>query len=153
MTLVLGRNRAQVFVSDWAGRAVLALDPRTLRVVATIPVGDDSNQLAIHPKDDRLFVACESKNCVSVIDTQCGIVTETIYTALFPRASEGSTPDAHGGPRRQDALRRQRRQQQLSGRLLGLRRRLKQLSRGTEQEFYGGILERRRQEAVDDQVP
>src|SRR5207342_2358218 len=47
-----------------------------------------------HPKDDRLFVACSSSNCVSVIDTRTGVVTETIYTALFPRAPEGSTPDA-----------------------------------------------------------
>src|SRR5206468_8271613 len=46
------------------------------------------------PTDDRLFVACASSNCVSVIDTRRGIVTETIYTALFPRAPEGSTPDA-----------------------------------------------------------
>jgi YVTN family beta-propeller protein len=92
--VTLARNRAQLFVSDWAGRAVLALDPRTLRVVAKIPVGDHPNQLATHPKDDRLFVACASSNCVSVIDTTRGIVTETIYTALFPKAPEGSTPDA-----------------------------------------------------------
>jgi YVTN family beta-propeller protein len=92
--VVLARNRAQLFVSDWAGRAVLALDPQTLRVIATIPVGDHPNQLATHPHDDRLFVACASKNCVSVIDTKRGIVTETVYTALFPKAPEGSTPDA-----------------------------------------------------------
>ncbi len=30
----------------------------------------------------------------SVIDTRRGIVTETIHTALFPQAPEGSTPDA-----------------------------------------------------------
>jgi hypothetical protein len=29
-----------------------------------------------------------------VIDTKRGVVTETIYTALFPKAREGSTPDA-----------------------------------------------------------
>jgi YVTN family beta-propeller protein len=92
--VVLARNRAQLFVSDWAGRAVLALDPRTLRVVGKIAVGDHPNQLATHPKDDRLFVACASSNCVSVIDTTRGLVTETIYTALFPKAPEGSTPDA-----------------------------------------------------------
>src|SRR5262249_27181978 len=33
-------------------------------------------------------------NCVSVIDTKRGVVTETIFTALFPKAPEGSTPDA-----------------------------------------------------------
>jgi YVTN family beta-propeller protein len=92
--VVMGRNRAQLYVSDWAGKAVLALDPESLRVVAKIPVGEHPNQLALHPKDDRLFVACASSNCVSVIDTKRGIVIETIYTALFPRAPEGSTPDA-----------------------------------------------------------
>jgi YVTN family beta-propeller protein len=92
--VAMSRSRTQLFISDWAGRCVLVLDPKELRVVAKIPVGEHPNQLATHPKDDRLFVACASSNCVSVIDTKRGIVTETIYTALFPRAPEGSTPDA-----------------------------------------------------------
>src|SRR5262249_43226034 len=65
-----------------------------LRIVAKIGVGEHPNQLALHPSDDRLFVACASSNSVSVIDTRRGIVTETIKTSLFPRAPEGSTPDA-----------------------------------------------------------
>lgn len=40
-----------------------------------------------------------------------------------------------------------------SRRLLHLRRRFKQLVRGTDQEFYGGSRERRHREAVDDDVP
>ena len=92
--VAMSHNRAQLFVSDWARRTVLVLDPHELRVVNKIPVGEHPNQLALHPRDDRLFVACASSNCVSVIDTQRGTVTETIYTALFPRAPEGSTPDA-----------------------------------------------------------
>ena len=59
-----------------------------------IAVGEHPNQIALHPKDDRLFVACASTNNVSVIDTSRGLVSETIATALFPRAPEGSTPDA-----------------------------------------------------------
>ena len=50
--------------------------------------------MALHPKDDRLFVACASSNIVCVIDRKRGVVTETIRTSLFPRAPEGSTPDA-----------------------------------------------------------
>jgi YVTN family beta-propeller protein len=92
--VILGKDGVRLFVSDWAARTVLALDPEDLRVVAKIPVGEHPNQLAVHPKDDRLFVACASSNCVSVIDTKRGVVTETIYTALFPKAPEGSTPDA-----------------------------------------------------------
>jgi YVTN family beta-propeller protein len=92
--VILGRDGTQLYVSDWAGRTVLVVDPESLRVVAKIAVGEHPNQMAVHPKDNRLFVACASSNCVSVIDTKRGIVTETIYTALFPRAPEGSTPDA-----------------------------------------------------------
>ena len=92
--VALARNGTQLYVSDWAGRAVLVVDPADLRTVARIAVGEHPNQIAVHPKDDRLFVACASSNCVSVIDTRRGIVTETIHTALFPQAPEGSTPDA-----------------------------------------------------------
>src|SRR5579864_2854622 len=68
--VVLARNRSRLYVSDWAGRAVLALDPADLRVVAKIGVGEHPNQIAIGPSDDRIFVACSSSNCVSVIDTR-----------------------------------------------------------------------------------
>src|SRR5262249_47525347 len=72
----------------------LVVSPMDLRVVGRIGVGDHPNQLALHPKDDRLFVTCASSNSVSVIDTKRGIVIETIYTTLFPRAPQGSTPCA-----------------------------------------------------------
>jgi len=92
--VALARSGALLYVSDWAMRTVLVLEPKELRTVARIAVGEHPNQLAVHPKDHRLFVACASSNCVSVIDALRGTVTETIMTALFPRAPEGSTPDA-----------------------------------------------------------
>jgi YVTN family beta-propeller protein len=92
--VALARGGRQLYVSDWAGRMLLVLDPESLRVVAKIGVGEHPNQIAVHPKDDRLFVACASSNCVALVDTRRGIVTETIMTSLFPRAPEGSTPDA-----------------------------------------------------------
>ncbi|MES1213512.1 MAG: hypothetical protein ABUL64_02915, partial [Singulisphaera sp.] len=92
--LLMARNGSRLYVSDWADRKVLAVDPADLRVVARIGVGEHPNQLALHPQDDRLFVSCASSNCVSVIDTRRGVVTESIFTTLFPKAPEGSTPDA-----------------------------------------------------------
>jgi YVTN family beta-propeller protein len=92
--IAIARNGSRLYVSDWAGRSVLAIDSQTLRVAAKIAVGEHPNQIAVHPKDDRLFVACSSSNNVVVIDTKRGIVTETIFTALFPKSPEGSTPDA-----------------------------------------------------------
>jgi YVTN family beta-propeller protein len=92
--VVMARNGASLFVSDWAARLVRVLDPGDLHTIARIAVGEHPNQVAVHPGDDRIFVACASSNCVSVIDSRRGIVTETINTALFPQAPEGSTPDA-----------------------------------------------------------
>jgi YVTN family beta-propeller protein len=92
--VALDRSGTQLFVSDWAARTVLVVNAENGRTVGKIAVGEHPNQIAVHPKDDRVFVACASSNCVLVIDSKRGIVTETIYTALFPRAPEGSTPDA-----------------------------------------------------------
>ncbi len=50
--------------------------------------------MAVNPTAVRLFVACASSNSACVIDRKRGVVVETIQTALFPRAPEGSTPDA-----------------------------------------------------------
>jgi YVTN family beta-propeller protein len=90
--VALGGTR--LYVSDWAGRTVVAVDSTELTVLDRIGVGEHPNQIAVHPTDGRLFVACASSNCVSAIDTRRGVVTETIMTTLFPQAPEGSTPDA-----------------------------------------------------------
>ena len=92
--VALARTGTHLYVSDWAGRSVRVLDAADLHTVARIAVGEHPNQIAVHPLDDRIFVACASSNCVSVIDARRGIVIETINTALFPLAPEGSTPDA-----------------------------------------------------------
>ncbi len=92
--VVFGRDGRQIFVTDWAARMLLVLNPADLRVMSKIPVGEHPNQIAVHPKDDRIFVANASSNSVSVIDTLRGVVIETIATPLFPLSPEGSTPDA-----------------------------------------------------------
>ncbi len=90
---IAGRSR-RLYISDWADKTVVVIDPDELRVAARITVGEHPNQIAVHPKDERIFVACASSNTVAVIDTLRGVVTETISTTLFPLAPEGSTPDA-----------------------------------------------------------
>jgi YVTN family beta-propeller protein len=92
--VALARDGSRLYVSDWADRCVLVLNASDLKVSAKIPVGEHPNQIAIHPRDGRIFVACASTNSVSVIDPVSARVTETISTSLFPRAPEGSTPDA-----------------------------------------------------------
>jgi YVTN family beta-propeller protein len=88
------RDGKALYVSDWAGKAVLVLDPESLAIRDRIAVGEHPNQIAIHPEDGRVFVACASSNSVAVIDPAKSAVVETIMTSLFPKAPEGSTPDA-----------------------------------------------------------
>jgi YVTN family beta-propeller protein len=90
--VVVAPRGTLLYVSDWAGKQVLVLDADTLKVQRKIGVGEHPNQLLLHPKDGRLFVANASSNSVSVIDTKQGTVVETIYTSLFPKAPAGSTP-------------------------------------------------------------
>src|SRR5207248_2803154 len=92
--VVQARN-GLLYVSDWAGRQVFAVDPGQLRTIARIGVGEHPNQLTLHPKDDRLFVACASNNCVSVIDVAERDKSEVkgfIPTGWYPTAL-AVTPD------------------------------------------------------------
>lgn len=92
--VVVGNEGKFLYISDWSARVVLAVDAETLKVVHRIGVGEHPNQMVLHPRDGRLFVACASSNAVYVIDTNRWVVSEIISTSLFPRAPEGSTPDA-----------------------------------------------------------
>ncbi len=90
----LALDGKRLFVSDWAGKTLVVIDVETLSVEKRIGVSEHPNQVVVHPKDGRIFVANASSNSVSVIDPAGLAVTETIITSLFPKAPEGSTPDA-----------------------------------------------------------
>ena len=82
-----------LYVSNWSSDSISVIDTKRLAVVATIAVGDNPNDLLLAP-DGRLFVACANDNAVLIVDTKTRRVTEKIATVLFPRAPEGSTPNA-----------------------------------------------------------
>lgn len=92
--IVKSRDGKRLLISDWAGKSVVMVDPDSLSILGRIPTGDQPNQMAVHPRDGRIFVACANTNNISVIDPRNWQVTETISTTLFPRAPEGSVPNA-----------------------------------------------------------
>ena len=51
-------------------------------------------EMAISPGEDILYVACANSNAVTAIETATGKVLETIKTALYPQAPNGSTPNS-----------------------------------------------------------
>jgi YVTN family beta-propeller protein len=93
------RDQHWIYVSDWADRRIIVghlpgtgAGPQQPR--ATIEVGERPNQIAVHPTDWRVFVACAGSNSVTVIDGKSNTMIETISTRLEPTGPQRSNPDA-----------------------------------------------------------
>ena len=83
-----------VYVSVWGASRVAVLEPRTLRPLAEIAVGEHPNAMAFSKDEKRLFVACANTNAVWVVDLESRKAVERIGVALSPQAPPGSTPNA-----------------------------------------------------------
>ena len=90
---VLSRDGHRLFVSNWASESVSVIDTDTSKVIRTLHVGMNPNDMKL-AADGRLFVACSNDNTIHVIDTNTLEVVERLSTTLTPFAPEGSTPDA-----------------------------------------------------------
>ena len=91
--LVLTPDGRRLFVSNWASQSVSVIDTATNKVIRTLQVGMNPNDIKLS-SDGRLFVACSNDNTVHIIDTKSLQVIERLSTTLTPLAPEGSTPDA-----------------------------------------------------------
>jgi len=90
---VLSKDGRRLFVSNWASESVSVIDTDTNKVIRTLHVGMNPNDMKL-AADGRLFVACSNDNTIHVIDTKTLEVVERLSTTLTPLAPEGSTPDA-----------------------------------------------------------
>jgi YVTN family beta-propeller protein len=90
---VLSKDGRRLFVSNWASESVSVIDTGTNKVIRTLHVGMNPNDMKL-ATDGRLFVACSNDNTIHVIDTKTLEVIERLSTTLSPFAPEGSTPDA-----------------------------------------------------------
>lgn len=90
---VLSSDHRRLFVSNWASESVSVIDTETNKVIRTLHVGMNPNDMKLS-SDGRLFVACSNDNTVYIIDTRSLEVVERLSTTLTPFAPEGSTPDA-----------------------------------------------------------
>jgi YVTN family beta-propeller protein len=91
--LALTKDGRRLFVSNWGDKSVSVVDAGSLKVIKTIPVGFNPNDMVLSA-DGRLFVACSNENTVYVIDSRTLEVLETISIALYPKAPLGSTPNS-----------------------------------------------------------
>jgi YVTN family beta-propeller protein len=87
---------ARLYASLWgqAKVAIVPLEGDGIGEPILVETGDHPNELLLTADGSRLFVANANVNTVSVIDTGSLRVTETLNTALYPDALEGSTPNS-----------------------------------------------------------
>ncbi|HET6879422.1 MAG TPA: bifunctional YncE family protein/alkaline phosphatase family protein [Pirellulales bacterium] len=84
----------RLFVSLWGKGAVAVIDLKAWEIDDTWPTEPHPTEMVLSPDAERLFVACANSNKVTIIDTKTGQAAETISTALYPKAPNGSTPNS-----------------------------------------------------------
>jgi YVTN family beta-propeller protein len=73
---------------------VLVFNTQKGEFAASIPVGDNPNEMVLSADGHYLFVCNANDNSVSVIETKLDKVIETLNAALYPGAPSGSTTNA-----------------------------------------------------------
>ena len=85
---------ARLFVSLWGGSSVAVVNLARRNIEARCPTPPHPTEMALSPDGSILYVACANSNLVAVIDTSTGRSLETIGSALYPSAPNGSTPNS-----------------------------------------------------------
>jgi YVTN family beta-propeller protein len=84
----------RLYVSLWGKSAVAVIDLSTGASDSVWTTDSHPTEMSLSPRGDVLYVACANSNSVVPIDTTTGKVLESIKTALYPRAPNGSTPSS-----------------------------------------------------------
>ena len=88
---LLSPDKRELYISVWGADKILILNTAANRFSGEIKVGDNPNDICFNKKGNYLFVANANDNSVSVIDVLQKKVIETLNTALYPGAPNGST--------------------------------------------------------------
>jgi DNA-binding beta-propeller fold protein YncE len=92
--VVAAPDGSVLYVSVWGAARIALFEPRTLRPLGEVAVGEHPNAMVISSDGRRLFVACANTNAVWAIDLVTKRVSERIGVALSPGAPAGATPNA-----------------------------------------------------------
>ncbi len=93
-TCLLSPDASRLYISLWGGDKVVTYDTRSDRLVDSIAVGDNPNDLCLSRNGRYLYVANANDNTVSVIDLKASKVLETLNTAVFPTQLSGTTSNS-----------------------------------------------------------
>jgi len=90
----LDEKKGRLYVSLWAQAQVAVIDLKSNQVIARWPTEEHPNEMLLTKNGKLLYVANANRNTVTVIDTESGQTTETIWAALYPQSPPGSTPNS-----------------------------------------------------------
>ncbi len=93
-TCLLSPDKKNLFISLWGGDKILVYNPLQKKIIDSIAVGDNPNDICFTKNGAYLFVANANDNSVSVIDVTKRKVIETLNAALYPDAPSGSTTNS-----------------------------------------------------------
>ena len=90
----LDEKKGRLYVSLWAQAQVAVIDLKSNQVIARWPTEEHPNEMLLTKNGKLLYVANANRNTVTVIDTEKGVTTETIWAALYPQSPPGATPNS-----------------------------------------------------------
>ncbi len=93
-TCLLSPDEKTLYASLWGKAQVVEIDLASLAAKRFISTDEHPNEMLMTKDGERIFVTNANENTVSVIDTARGKIMETISSALYPNAPEGSTPNS-----------------------------------------------------------
>jgi YVTN family beta-propeller protein len=93
-TCLLSPDKMQLYISLWGGDKILIYNPQQKKLIDSIPVGDNPNDICFTKNGKYLFVASANDNSVSVIDVSKRKIIETLNAALYPDSPSGSTTNS-----------------------------------------------------------
>jgi YVTN family beta-propeller protein len=90
-TCVLRPDNQFLYVSLWGSDQLLVWNTITKKIVMTMAIGDNPNELILTKNGKYLYVANANDNSVAVVNTNTLKIEEVLNTALYPNAPNGST--------------------------------------------------------------
>jgi len=90
-TCILSPDKRELYISGWAMDKIFVYDTRKQKMIDSVAVGDNPNDMCLSSTGKYLFVANANDNAVSVIDVKRRKVLETLNAALYTTRLSGST--------------------------------------------------------------
>ncbi|HEY4062178.1 MAG TPA: beta-propeller fold lactonase family protein [Puia sp.] len=90
-TCLLSPDKKELYISAWATDKILIYDTRKNKLIDSVAVGDNPNDICLTAKGTYLYVANANDNSVSVIDIKKRKVLEVLNAALYTTKLSGST--------------------------------------------------------------